>query len=185
MQKPFAEVLGFAQPRFEWDEAAVVVVVGLSSTTCPLKGATVAPAFLARVFFDQFLDQTRCLEFVEDFDRDVEPFPGQIFDFGFVEPVLINNLEDEVFLSRTALPDISAFLTPTISVTVAVPITVTISVADLTWQITDFLDITVHALLQDAIQPGALLLNLRYVRKFGFEADAELMAAVVGQADLL
>jgi hypothetical protein len=53
----------------------------------------------------------------------------------------------------------------------------------LTRQKTNLLNIAVHALLQEGIEPGTFRLDLADIRQFGFQADAELMGGITGQTD--
>ena len=69
--------------------------------------------------------------------------------------------------------------------TIAVGVTVAVGFGRFTGQETDLLDVAVHAVLQHLVEAGGFFFRLRDVRQLRFERDAELMAAVTGQADLL
>jgi hypothetical protein len=72
-----------------------------------------------------------------------------------------------------------------VPVTAIAPVTSALTIAVRGRQKTHVLDAGVDALLEKFVEAGTFGLDLVNVGDFGPEGDAELMAAVLGQADLL
>ena len=104
------------------------------------------------------------------------------FDLGLLQLVLLDDLEDEVFLFAGAVPVTILGLGLTVAVA-ALTATLTIAVA-VCGQVTGFLDAGIDAFLEQFVQPGAFGLHLVEICDFGPEGDGELMGAVAGQTQL-
>ena len=59
---------------------------------------------LARVFLAQLLDQPGGFEFVQQLDALAEAFGGEVLDLLLVEPVFLDNLQDEFLLLLGTVP---------------------------------------------------------------------------------
>src|ERR1035441_3163836 len=76
-----------------------------SSATCSLIAALkTTSAFALARHLQQFFDEAGCFEFVEGLDGLAKAILGQRFDFGFLQFVLLDDLEDEVPLFARAVP---------------------------------------------------------------------------------
>ena len=76
-----------------------------SSATCSLIPALkTTPAFALARHLQQFFDEAGCFEFVEGLDGLAKAILGQPFDLGLLQLVLLDDLEDEVFLFAGAVP---------------------------------------------------------------------------------
>ena len=76
-----------------------------SSATCSLIPALkTTPAFALARHLQQLFDEAGCFEFVEGLDGLAKAILGQTFDLGFLQLVLLDDLEDEVPLFAGAVP---------------------------------------------------------------------------------
>jgi hypothetical protein len=91
------------------------------------------------------------------------------------ELLVRNDFGDEVLLFIGAIPSLG-FQMPIAVVTVAVPSPI--------WQEPDFLNRSVHSVLQEFIEPGTFGLDLGDIGQLCPERNGELVAAVLWQTDL-
>lgn len=68
---------------------------------------------------------------------------------------------------------------------IAVAIGVAVRIAVLVGEIPDLLDRGIHAVLEQTIQAGTLLLHLTDIGELSSEGDGELVAGIARQTDLL
>src|ERR1017187_8835224 len=181
------QIRSFAGSRLGlgWPSASVVLAnepaqnqPQQSSSTCSLIAALkTTPAFALARHLQQFFNEAGCFEFVEGLDGLAKAILCQTLDLGFLQLVLLDDLEDEVFLFIGAIPVTIlgglVLVVPVASVAVtALTATLTIAVA-VCGEITGFLDTGIDALLEQFIQPGAFGLHLIEVGDFGSEGDGE------------
>ena len=140
--------------------------------------------------FEQTVDEPAGLKAVERLDRCTEHLLGQRLHVPLVEVVFGDELEDELLLPVRAHPGVRTRLLVVVGCRVAALRTSFLvvavhAVAGGIGQIADLLDLIVHALLEQMVQPGTFLLDLGEVREFGADADNERVTAEVGQPELL
>ena len=122
----------------------------------------------ARVFVD--LEKDERIQLAE---KVTEAVLSELIDLGFIQLVLVGNLENQVALFIGTSPFVVLGLV--MAIPVAIPIRVAVSVAVRPRQITDLLNVAVDAVLEHVVEPGTFLFRLRYVCEFGFEGDAKLV----------
>ena len=115
------------------------------------------------VFFEQFLDQSTGLEFIQSFDTETEAFMSEFLDHIFVQLAFCDDFQDQFLLFRRALPGIVGTRSHlparliTIRVPIAVPVSigfgrsVTVAVAIVVGQKPDVLNTIVHTILQNPV----------------------------------
>ena len=147
---------------------------------------------LAGIAFKQLFDEPGGLELVELPDALAEAVLGQFIDLGFIEPVVVHDLDDEILLLGRAVPlFVVAVGGLTVAVAVArvaggVAVRVAIAVGRFgLGQPADLLNARINAVLKQTIQASGLGRNLVDVGDLSFQREAELMAAVAGQTDFL
>src|ERR1039457_4227164 len=120
-----------------------------SSGTCFLTEPGITRFSLAGLC-EQFINQTRGFELVEHLDAFAKPILRELIDLVLVQLVFVGDLEDQIALLVRTVPLVR--FRRRCLMTVAGFAAVSIAVAVSGGQITDLLDIVVHALLQNAIQ---------------------------------
>src|ERR1035441_10080867 len=108
------QIRSFAGSRLGlgWPSASVVLANDpaqnqpqQSSATCSLIPALkTTAAFALAGHFQQFFNEPGCFQFVEGLDGLAKAILCQTLDLGFLQLVLLDDLEDEVFLFIGAIP---------------------------------------------------------------------------------
>ena len=123
---------------------------------------------------EQLLDEARGFEFVELFHTLAEAVHRKPLDVLPVEPVLIQDLDDEILLLGCAVPGFAVTIAVAVAgrgVAVAVPVArvgEAVAIGICFRQVADISDAGVHAVLEEPVEPGCLGGSLRDVGDFGF-----------------
>ncbi len=130
---------------------------------------------------EQLIDQTTGLDTIELLDAETaEAIPGQGFDVGLVELVLVDELEDQIPLLVGAFPLSVAGSAPVgcdlsiMSVPVG-PGSIAVSVLG---DETGMLDLLIHTLLERLVEAGAFACDVVGVADLRLDADGELVARI-------